>query len=227
MTDDAVPSGPSAPGGPRGDLLARENLRASHEDRDQIVEQLRVAGGDGRLEPEELEQRVEAALTARTYGQLAALVADLPTTAAGPPGRPARKVRETARIDSQHGTIRKDGHWAVPQRLEISVKHGNVVLDFTQAEITWPTLQADVDLRHSNLVVITRPGVTVDTDNLVLNGGNARVRAPRGPEAPAVLHVSLAGKVHHSNVVARTARWTFWDWLRRPRPYAALPPGRP
>jgi hypothetical protein len=79
-----MPNEPS-PDAPRTDVLARENLRASHEDRDQIVEQLRVAGGDGRLDAEQLEQRLAAALTARTYGQLAALVADLPT---GSPTRP-------------------------------------------------------------------------------------------------------------------------------------------
>jgi hypothetical protein len=39
---------------------------------------LRVAGGDGRLNAEELDERVGAALTARTYGELAALVSDLP-----------------------------------------------------------------------------------------------------------------------------------------------------
>jgi Domain of unknown function (DUF1707) len=86
-----MPNEPS-PDAPRTDVLARENLRASHEDRDQVVEQLRVAGGDGRLDPEQLEQRLAAALTARTYGQLAALVADLstgPATRTAPPAPPA------------------------------------------------------------------------------------------------------------------------------------------
>jgi hypothetical protein len=42
------------------------------------VEQLRVAAGDGRLTADELDHRLETALTARTYGELAALTADLP-----------------------------------------------------------------------------------------------------------------------------------------------------
>jgi hypothetical protein len=53
-------------------------LRASHEDRDRVVDTLRTAGGDGRLTAEELDARVERALSARTQGELAALVADLP-----------------------------------------------------------------------------------------------------------------------------------------------------
>src|SRR6516225_3320288 len=55
-------------------------LRVSHEDRDQIAELLRVAAGDGRLTAEELDERLELALTARTYDDLKALVADLPRT---------------------------------------------------------------------------------------------------------------------------------------------------
>ncbi|MHB1834778.1 MAG: DUF1707 domain-containing protein [Solirubrobacteraceae bacterium] len=54
------------------------HLRASDADRDQIVERLRRAATEGRIAAEELEQRVSAALKARTYGELEATVADLP-----------------------------------------------------------------------------------------------------------------------------------------------------
>jgi hypothetical protein len=212
---------------PGGEVLARENLRASHEDRDQTVEQLRVAAGDGRIDPEELEQRVEAALTARTYGQLAALIADLPT---GPVARVAGaatpRPKEDVRIECRHSSTRREGPWAVPQRMTVEVKHGNVFLDFTQADVTWPTLRLDVDLHHSNLVLITKPGILIDSDALTLQGGNSRIRSPRGPEAPPALRVDLAGQVRHSNVVARPPHRSFWSWLlRRPDRYA-LPAGR-
>ena len=49
---------------------------------------LRIATGDGRLTPEELDERVEAALTCRTVGELAVLTADpgsvLPRSWTGP-----------------------------------------------------------------------------------------------------------------------------------------------
>ena len=54
----------------------------SHEDRDQVAEALRVAAGDGRLTADELDERLEQALTARTYDDLAVLLTDLP--AGGP-----------------------------------------------------------------------------------------------------------------------------------------------
>ncbi len=55
------------------DLPQADRLRASHEDRDRVIEVLRVAAGDGRLTAEELDERVASAFSARTYGELAAL----------------------------------------------------------------------------------------------------------------------------------------------------------
>lgn len=57
-------------------------LRASHEDRERVVDTPRTAAGDGRLTAEELDARVERALSARTQGELAALVADLSVASA-------------------------------------------------------------------------------------------------------------------------------------------------
>ena len=59
-------------------LVKRSALRASDADRESVAERLRDAAAEGRLEAHELEHRLEVALEARTYGQLSALVADLP-----------------------------------------------------------------------------------------------------------------------------------------------------
>jgi hypothetical protein len=53
-------------------------MRAADIDRDAIAERLRQAATEGRLATHELEQRLEVALSARTYSELDALVADLP-----------------------------------------------------------------------------------------------------------------------------------------------------
>ena len=80
----------SEPGGE----IARSELRASYDDRDRVVELLRVSAGDGRLTAEELDERLELAMTARTYGELARLVADLPAAGVrGEPGDGARLLR--------------------------------------------------------------------------------------------------------------------------------------
>jgi hypothetical protein len=53
-------------------------MRASDADRDGVAERLRKAATEGRLSTDELERRLETALSARTYGELDAIVADLP-----------------------------------------------------------------------------------------------------------------------------------------------------
>jgi hypothetical protein len=73
------------------------SLRASDADRDAVTERLREAAGEGRLESDELEQRVDSALRARTYGELAWLVADLPRSPNMPWRRPGAPTRAFAR----------------------------------------------------------------------------------------------------------------------------------
>jgi hypothetical protein len=53
-------------------------LRASDADREQAVDILCTAAGEGRLTRDELDDRLEAALSARTIGELAIATADLP-----------------------------------------------------------------------------------------------------------------------------------------------------
>ena len=61
------------------------SIRASDSDRDEVAERLRLATVEGRLSADELEDRLEALHASRTYGELDALVADLP--ASSPPRR--------------------------------------------------------------------------------------------------------------------------------------------
>jgi hypothetical protein len=70
------------------------SIRASDADREQVAERLRVATVEGRLSADELEARLEALHASRTYGELDALVADLP--ASGPPRR--ARVGVTPRV---------------------------------------------------------------------------------------------------------------------------------
>lgn len=63
---------------PRRTVTRDADMRASQEERERVVELLRTHAGEGRLELDELEQRVEAALGARTRGELDALLRDLP-----------------------------------------------------------------------------------------------------------------------------------------------------
>jgi Domain of unknown function (DUF1707) len=212
-----------------GDEAAVPDLRASHEDRDRVVELLRVAAGDGRLTAEELDERLEAALTARTYNQLAALTKDLP--AAPGPGGPPPEPKELVRIDCHSSSAKREGPWVVPQRMEVRVKSGSVTLDFTDAVITGPSLLIDAEVRSGSLTLITKPGIVVDADDVSVRSGTVKVRPPAGAPVPDILRIQVSGNVGSGHVTARPSRGlrgprrTFWQWLlRRPKPRALPSP---
>jgi hypothetical protein len=213
-------------------IVAGEELRASHADRDQVVELLRVAAGDGRLSAEELDDRLERALTTRTYAELAALTADLPATpgaAVVPPGAGAvsATAKDLVRIHVRGSSVCRDGRWVVPKELDVKVKGGAVTLDFTEAVITQPLLRITAEVRGGGLRLITRPGIVVDADDISLHGGSVTLPKPPGPDVPVQLRIEIAGSVHGAGITAgppppaRRPRRTFWQWLRRaPRPPA-------
>lgn len=58
--------------------MSEPGLRVSDAERDAVAERLRQATAEGRLTPEELEERLGRALGALTRGELDAVVADLP-----------------------------------------------------------------------------------------------------------------------------------------------------
>ncbi len=172
-------SGEVAPRESGDERLPARELRASHEDRDRAVELLRLAAGDGRLSADELDQRLEVALTARTYGELAALTRDLP---AAPGLTAAAEPKDLIRIEARSGSARRDGRWVVPKRMEIRVSSGSVRLDFTGAVITQATLQIDAEVSSGSLILITRPGIVVDTDDVSVGSGSVcQDPATRGP----------------------------------------------
>jgi hypothetical protein len=204
----------------RGDEVPTPELRASHEDRDRVVEMLRVAAGDGRLTADELDERLEVAMTARTYGELAALTRDLPSAPGTAAAVPAQPPKELVRIDCRTGSAKRDGRWLVPERMEVRVTSGSVRLDLTEAVVSQPSLAIDAEVHSGSLTVVTKPGVVVDTDDVEIRSGTVKVKAPWGPEVPVTLRVHISGKVGSGSIKARPRRRSFWQWLRRrPRPY--------
>jgi hypothetical protein len=182
-----------------------------------------VAAGDGRLTADELDERLESALTARTYGELESLLTDLPAS----PGAvlaPVPEAKELVQLKVSHSNIRRDGRWVVPKRLEVENRHGNVILDFTHAIISQPTLDLSVSVGHGNIVIIVPPEVLIDLDSITNGHGTVHQRVRRDADTPVKLMVTATGNVRHGNLVVRGPRGPrrgFWDWLfRRPAPAA-------
>jgi hypothetical protein len=110
-------------------------LRASDADRDRVIELLRAAVADGRLDPAEFDERLDAALAARTIDALAALTADLIAA-------PAEPAAELLTISGRYGTVRRDGRWTLPRRLALRAAWCDVMLDLTSAVRSGPELSS-------------------------------------------------------------------------------------
>jgi hypothetical protein len=224
-------TGEVSPLGRDDEAVSPGQLRASHEDRDRVVELLRVAAGDGRLTAEELDERLEVALTARTYDRLNALVKDLPAAPGLVAGAPAPEPKELVRIDCHSSLVKREGPWVVPRRMEVRVTSGSVVLDFTEAVIMQPSLQIDAEVHSGGLTLITRPGIVVDADDVAVRSGATKIQPSRDAAMPAILRVQVSGTVGSGHITARPPRLpkrprrTFWQWLlRRPKPRALPAP---
>ncbi|MET8813977.1 DUF1707 domain-containing protein [Streptomyces sp. NPDC004549] len=217
MPEEISPAGKrSAPG-------SSPELRASHADRDRVVDVLRVAAGDGLLASDELDERLEAALSARMLSELAVLTADLPAVSIAADGSAAgvAEVKDVVRIEQVFsGAVERTGRWVLPRRLELAVTYCDVTLDLTEAVITQDTLRIDVAMAGKSLTLITRPGIEVDVDGLTLVHCRLRHRRTRtSPDTPTTLRVELVGQKAHGNVVVRPPRRSFGQWLlRRPAP---------
>ncbi|HSR83996.1 MAG TPA: DUF1707 domain-containing protein [Streptosporangiaceae bacterium] len=88
MQDDPTQGDPAEQDGPR---LAESELRVSDAERDHVADFLSGHAAAGRLTTTELEQRLDRAYAARTSGELAEIVRDLPGLA--PAAKQARPRR--------------------------------------------------------------------------------------------------------------------------------------
>ena len=67
--------------------MTDDRIRVSDADRDRAAARLREHFAEGRLSPDELDERIAAALTAKTAGDVRHIMADLPDP--GPAAAPA------------------------------------------------------------------------------------------------------------------------------------------
>jgi hypothetical protein len=91
----------TGPGDKKATGHVRGRLRASHADREQAVEALKDAFAQGRLDKDELDGRLGQAFASRTYAELAAVTADIPTGSARaePPLKPVQ-ARARAQVSA-------------------------------------------------------------------------------------------------------------------------------
>lgn len=188
-------------------MVPPSGFRMSDADRERAVDRLRAAATEGRLTLDEFEQRVDGVLAAKTFGEIQPFLADLPSASGESPARDFVELRTTA------SNLRRQGRWAVPRRIYVSNKAATVKLDFTEAVISYPVVEVEVDGWAGTTKLVLPPGATVDVEGVELMASGLRVRKVPQSTHPMGTgpHFVVRGRDRIGTVVVRYER-RFWRW---------------
>ena len=165
-----------------------QSLRVSDAERDQTLRVLGEHAAVGRLTLDELEERSSRALAAKTRGELATLISDLPQEAGQESPAPAlarKPVRWMVAIMS--GSHRRGRFRAVGRINAVAIMGGDEI-DLREAEIEGGELTINLVAIMGGANVYVPDSVELDVGGFSLMGGNTEygtVRPPR-PGAPVV-----------------------------------------
>jgi hypothetical protein len=142
-------------------------------EREAVAQRLQQAFAERRLDDDEFDERMRAALTARTSADLDLLTADLPAPAssgsvAGPP--PAVPP-PGGRIIAYKNSVRRGGRWRVPEHLTTVIYKGSGHLDLRAAELTAPVTTMTVIAYKSRVDILVPPGVRVEMGGFGVSKG--------------------------------------------------------
>ena len=197
------------------DLVPNANMLMADADRERVVARLNAAVSEGRITLSEFEDRMAAVLAARTFGEVAPHVADLPPV----PVAPTRQGPITVRGAS----LRREGRWPVPALMQIEAHGSGVYLDYSQAVISSPVVEGEVLLRGSGAKLILPEGCTVDLTGVSLTGSSTRHKGIGSVPQPGRTHFVVHGEARGGSVKAcypqppRRWRW-YWPFGRRRNP---------
>jgi DUF1707 SHOCT-like domain/Cell wall-active antibiotics response LiaF, C-terminal len=144
--------------------------RVSDIEREDVAEVLREAAGEGRLSYIELEDRLEQAYGAKTYGELVKVTADLPnglaqSAAAVPAVKPASRQIRVVLSESK-----RTGPWLASQHTDVSAVLGDVVLDYSEAQIPFQEVYVDVSAVLADVTIRVPDDAVVDLDGQPILG---------------------------------------------------------
>lgn len=191
-----------APGG----VPDPRDLRCSDTDRETVADTLRTAMGDGRIDLDELQDRLEAVYAAKTYRDLEPIVADLP----GAPGTrlpvpaPDRLPAErgSSALDRVGGTptsqaaiaimggAKRSGAWVVPEDFTALAVMGGVELDLREARFASRSVTINAVAFWGGVEVVAGPDIRVHVDGIGIMGG---FEGPRDEVVDGAVSVRVTG----------------------------------
>ncbi|HEY8523572.1 MAG TPA: DUF1707 domain-containing protein [Acidimicrobiales bacterium] len=212
-------------------MAVPDGTRIGDAERQQVIDVLRRATGEGRLTLDEFAERAGEVFAARTRGELDRVVDDLPPgirpPAAGtraatgtstgaatptPTYRPASPgdsapARGRRRFVAIMGGSRPRGRWRAAGKITAFAFWGTVAVDLRNALIETPTLDITAWALMGGVRVVVPEGIPVELDGFVLMGGARDATRPgRAIEGAPVVRVRARGLWGGVRAITRSER---------------------
>jgi hypothetical protein len=164
-------------------------------DRDTAVRRLQNAYAEGHLSHEEMDERLDRVLSAKTDDDLAQALTSLPE----------EKPATTATIAAAGGRIRRRGAWRVPRRLKVESAFGRVNLNLSRAIIEDPEIDIELSLGTGKAKITVPRDAVVEMDELktMWKATNYKPRQASGPTGPTI---RISGAMGFGRLKIRHAR---------------------
>jgi hypothetical protein len=176
-------------------------LRISDEERHKVAEILREAAGEGRIDLDELDERLEATYAAKTYADLVPITLDLPAHRDQPAGvtRPAAPGSHSSLVvpgpASEHhlaimSGLDRRGVWIVPEHMTVVALMGGANLDMREAKFAAREVVLTVNAFMGGAEIIVSPYVNIVIEGVGIMGGysgpSSLVRAELDESSPTL-----------------------------------------
>ncbi|AZI59065.1 DUF1707 domain-containing protein [Nakamurella antarctica] len=181
-----------------------DDLRVGNPERERAIELLNNALSDGYLEIHEFDERAAIVYAARTRGELARVVTNLPGEDRLFPHRfiPTKpdgvaKVLPPLEIDINWKTVARKGSWQVPARIVVSGYLGKADLDFSGAVFTYHHVDIELQVSASTVKVLLGSDHVISTEDVACGSWSSikdKAGAPSTRIGPTLrLHGALSG----------------------------------
>ena len=153
---------------------ARPELRASDADRDHTAAVLGNGLATGRLTSTEHAERLDAAYTATTLGELALLTRDLPADDAAGTGVGAV---DRAEVAARFSKVIRSGRWVAGRRTRLTAHFGALIVNLADAVLPGREITLEIDAFCGKLIMMRAAGA---------HGSTRAARcSPSGPSTAA------------------------------------------
>jgi len=181
-------------GGPARRLGAVNEMRASDADRDRYAAVLQEAYAQGRLTRVEYDERLDAVLNAKTYGELEPLVADLPADNLPVPKAPVPLVPVAPApgppMVAVFSAVERKGVWSLPDDAYAVAVFGSVAMDLREAQIAAANNEIRAFAVFGSVEITIPAGMRVEVSGVGVFGEFSRGKATAPDPASALVRVS-------------------------------------